>query len=106
MLGDQRAMFVTSSPASTRQRPVDQYAYRRRADPRAVDLSHPRPVRGEQRHAVRPRLDDLPAEARSRADHPLMARSTVLMGVPTSTRGFSRFPAPMLNHPPGLSGVV
>ena len=40
-----------------------------RADPRAADLSHPRPVRGEQRHAVRARLDDLPAEARSRADH-------------------------------------
>ena len=38
-----------------------------RADPRAADLSHPRPVRGEQRHAVRPRLDDLPAEIRSRS---------------------------------------
>ncbi len=40
-----------------------------RADPRAADLSHPRPVRGEQRHAVRPRLDDLPAEIRSGSDH-------------------------------------
>ena len=37
-----------------------------RADPRAADLSHPRPVRGQQRHAVRARLDDLPAEVRSR----------------------------------------
>ena len=37
-----------------------------RADPRAADLPHPRPVRGEQRHAVRARLDDLPAEIRSR----------------------------------------
>ena len=40
-----------------------------RADPRAADLSHPRPVRGQQRHAVRARLDDLPAEIRSRAGH-------------------------------------
>ena len=40
-----------------------------RADPRAADLSHPRPVRGQQRDAVRARLDDLPAEARSRPDH-------------------------------------
>ena len=41
----------------------------RRADPRAADLSHPRPVRGEQRHAVRARRDDLPAEVRSGPDH-------------------------------------
>ena len=40
-----------------------------RADPRAADLSHPRPVRGQQRHAVRARLDDLPAEVRSGSDH-------------------------------------
>ena len=40
-----------------------------RADPRAADLSHPRPVRGQQRHAVRARVDDLPAEIRSGSDH-------------------------------------
>ncbi len=39
------------------------------ADPRAADLSHARPVRGEQCHAVRARLDDLPAEIRPRGDH-------------------------------------
>src|SRR6185437_901893 len=41
-----------------------------RVDPRSADLSYPWPVRGEQRHAVCPRLDDLPAEIRSRTGHP------------------------------------
>ena len=41
---------------------------RRRADPRAADLPHPRPLRRDQRHAVLRRLDDLPAEVRRRPD--------------------------------------
>lgn len=35
------------------------------ADPRAADLPHPRAVRSQQRHAVRPRINDLPQQVRS-----------------------------------------
>ena len=65
------AMLTHDNLASNSYSLVDYWRFtdRGRADPRAADLSHPRPVRGEQRHAVRPRLDDLPAETRSRTDH-------------------------------------
>ena len=65
------AMLTHDNLASNSLQPGRLLALHRqgRADPRAADLSHPRPVRGEQRHAVRARLDDLPAEIRSRPDH-------------------------------------
>ena len=61
------AMLTHDNLASNSLQPGRLLALHRqgRADPRAADLSHPRPVRGEQRHAVRSRLDDLPAEVRS-----------------------------------------
>ena len=65
------AMLSHDNLASNSLTLVDYWRFtkERRPDPRAADLSHPRPVRGEQRHAVRACLDDLPAEIRSRPDH-------------------------------------
>ena len=66
---------------------------RRRADPRAADLSHARAVRRHQRRADGRRDDDLPAEVRRRRGHGGACRARPsLMGVPT-------FYTRLLDHP-------